>query len=154
MVRLWWLWWPQPARPPPQRWRQAADALEKHHPVGVAPPQPDTTWCGCGGCGSVVAVGDGLVAWRGCRRLCRGGGGGTRLVEMESVMVGIDEMIALVGLWRDGDDGEVVVFKVVFAVIFVVWTGSMIIEEAGERSETAGGMAEARLCGGCDEVGR
>ncbi|GJY57075.1 hypothetical protein Tco_0456190 [Tanacetum coccineum] len=29
-----------------------------------------------------------------------------------------------------------------------------IIEEAGERSETAGGMAEARLCGGCDEVGR
>ncbi|GJT07819.1 hypothetical protein Tco_0842281 [Tanacetum coccineum] len=119
MVRL---WWPQPARPPPQRWRQAADALEKHHPVGVAPPQPDTTWCGCGGCGSVVAVGDGLVAWRGCRRLCRGGGGGTRLVEMESVMVGIDEMIAL--------------------------------EEAGERSETAGGMAEARLCGGCDEVGR
>ncbi|GJY98795.1 hypothetical protein Tco_0516225 [Tanacetum coccineum] len=40
--------------------------------------------------GSVVAVGDGLVAWRGCRRLCRGGGGGTRLVEME-VMVASNE---------------------------------------------------------------
>ncbi|GJR69240.1 putative reverse transcriptase domain-containing protein [Tanacetum coccineum] len=23
MARLWWLWWPQPARPPPQRWRHA-----------------------------------------------------------------------------------------------------------------------------------
>ncbi|GJS34627.1 hypothetical protein Tco_0533009 [Tanacetum coccineum] len=28
MVRLWWLWWPQPARPPPQRWRQAAEHSE------------------------------------------------------------------------------------------------------------------------------
>ncbi|GJU82112.1 hypothetical protein Tco_1284477 [Tanacetum coccineum] len=46
MVRLWWLWWPQPARPPPQRWRQAAERSEA--PRGVAPPQPDTTWCGCG----------------------------------------------------------------------------------------------------------
>ncbi|GJX89353.1 hypothetical protein Tco_0341367 [Tanacetum coccineum] len=45
MVRL---WWPQPARPPPQRWRQAAEHSEA--PRGVAPPQPDTTWCGCGGC--------------------------------------------------------------------------------------------------------
>ncbi|GJY91986.1 hypothetical protein Tco_0507768 [Tanacetum coccineum] len=40
MVRL---WWPQPARPPPQRWRQAAERSEA--PRGVAPPQPDTT-CG------------------------------------------------------------------------------------------------------------
>nr|GEZ32699.1 hypothetical protein [Tanacetum cinerariifolium] len=45
MVRL---WWPQPARPPPQRWRQAAEHNDE--PLGVAPPQPDTTWCGCGGC--------------------------------------------------------------------------------------------------------
>ncbi|GKC84339.1 hypothetical protein Tco_1140056 [Tanacetum coccineum] len=45
MVRL---WWPQPARPPPQRWRQAVERSEA--PRGVAPPQPDTTWCGCGGC--------------------------------------------------------------------------------------------------------
>ncbi|GJX69499.1 hypothetical protein Tco_0305226 [Tanacetum coccineum] len=60
------------------------------HPRGVAPPQPDTTWCGCSGCGSVVAVGGGLVAWRGCRRLCRRGGGGTQLVEME-VMVASNE---------------------------------------------------------------
>ncbi|GJW56588.1 hypothetical protein Tco_0103319 [Tanacetum coccineum] len=73
MVRLWWLWWPQLTRPPPQRWRQAAEHSE-------APPRG----------GSVVAVGDGLVAWRGCRRLCRGGGGGTRLVEME-VMVASNE---------------------------------------------------------------
>ncbi|GKC27424.1 hypothetical protein Tco_1034718 [Tanacetum coccineum] len=28
MVRLWWLWWPQPARPPPQRWHQAAEHSE------------------------------------------------------------------------------------------------------------------------------
>ncbi|GKC60408.1 hypothetical protein Tco_1088006 [Tanacetum coccineum] len=42
------LWWPQPARPPPQRWRQAAEHREA--PRGVTPPQPDTTWCGCGGC--------------------------------------------------------------------------------------------------------
>ncbi|GKA70149.1 hypothetical protein Tco_0776213 [Tanacetum coccineum] len=42
MVRLWWLWWPQPARPPPQRWRQAAEHREA--PRGVTPPQPDTTW--------------------------------------------------------------------------------------------------------------
>ncbi|GKE11966.1 hypothetical protein Tco_1415517 [Tanacetum coccineum] len=45
MVRL---WWPQPARSPPQWWRQAAKHSEA--PRGVAPPQPDTTWCGCGGC--------------------------------------------------------------------------------------------------------
>nr|GEV64384.1 hypothetical protein [Tanacetum cinerariifolium] len=36
------LWWPQPARPPPQQWRQAAKHSEA--PLGVAPPQPDTTW--------------------------------------------------------------------------------------------------------------
>ncbi|GJT94544.1 hypothetical protein Tco_1090062 [Tanacetum coccineum] len=42
MVRLWWLWWPQPARPPPQRWRQAAEHRETSR--GVMPPQPDTTW--------------------------------------------------------------------------------------------------------------
>nr|GEY92843.1 hypothetical protein [Tanacetum cinerariifolium] len=48
MVRLWWLLWPQPARSPPQRWRQTAEHSEA--PLGVAPPQPDTTWCGCGGC--------------------------------------------------------------------------------------------------------
>ncbi|GJZ49168.1 hypothetical protein Tco_0603358 [Tanacetum coccineum] len=74
MVRL---WWPQPARPPPQRWRQAAEHREA--PRGVTPPQPDTTWCGCGGCtvvqppprwwwwrdsggGSVVEKGKGVVA--------------------------------------------------------------------------------------------
>ncbi|GKC24545.1 hypothetical protein Tco_1026695 [Tanacetum coccineum] len=28
MVRLWWLWWPQSARPPPQRWRQATEHSE------------------------------------------------------------------------------------------------------------------------------
>nr|GFC79891.1 hypothetical protein [Tanacetum cinerariifolium] len=48
MVRLWWLLWPQPVRSPPQRWRQMAEHSEA--PLGVAPPQPDTTWCGCGGC--------------------------------------------------------------------------------------------------------
>nr|GEX93476.1 DUF4219 domain-containing protein/UBN2 domain-containing protein [Tanacetum cinerariifolium] len=48
MVRLWWLLWPHPARSPPQRWRQTAELSEA--PIGVAPPQPDTTWCGCGGC--------------------------------------------------------------------------------------------------------
>nr|GFA10890.1 hypothetical protein [Tanacetum cinerariifolium] len=48
MVRLWWLLWPQPARSPPQRWRQTAEHSEA--PLGVGPPQADTTWCGCGGC--------------------------------------------------------------------------------------------------------
>ncbi|GJU58858.1 putative ribonuclease H-like domain-containing protein [Tanacetum coccineum] len=36
MVRLWWLWWPQQARPPPQRWRQAAEhpeGLRRHSPT-------------------------------------------------------------------------------------------------------------------------
>nr|GEW38459.1 hypothetical protein [Tanacetum cinerariifolium] len=45
MVQLWWLLWLQPARSPPQRWRQMAEHSEA--PLGVAPPQPDTTWCGC-----------------------------------------------------------------------------------------------------------
>nr|GEU59016.1 retrotransposon protein, putative, unclassified [Tanacetum cinerariifolium] len=48
MVWLWWLLWPQLARSPPQRWHQTAEHSEA--PLGVAPPQPDTTWCGCGGC--------------------------------------------------------------------------------------------------------
>nr|GEU57663.1 hypothetical protein [Tanacetum cinerariifolium] len=48
MVRLWWLLWPKPTRLPPQRWHQTAELSEA--PIGVAPPQPDTTWCGCGGC--------------------------------------------------------------------------------------------------------
>ncbi|GKB40216.1 hypothetical protein Tco_0885158 [Tanacetum coccineum] len=52
------------------------------HPEGLRRHSP-TPMLRYGGCGSVVVVGDGLVAWRGCRRLCRGGGGGTRLVEME-----------------------------------------------------------------------
>nr|GFB30348.1 hypothetical protein [Tanacetum cinerariifolium] len=41
MVRLWWLLWPQTARSPPQWWRQTAEHNEA--PLGVAPPQPDTT---------------------------------------------------------------------------------------------------------------
>ncbi|GJX48116.1 hypothetical protein Tco_0273306 [Tanacetum coccineum] len=40
MVRLWWLWWPQPARPPPQRWRQAAEHREAPRGGCIA---------GCGG---------------------------------------------------------------------------------------------------------
>nr|GEU37688.1 hypothetical protein [Tanacetum cinerariifolium] len=48
MVRLWWLLGPQPARSPTQRWRQTVEHSEA--PLGVTPPQPDTTWCGCGGC--------------------------------------------------------------------------------------------------------
>nr|GEZ26509.1 hypothetical protein [Tanacetum cinerariifolium] len=48
MVRLWWLLWPQPARSPPQRWRQTAEHREAL--LGVASPKPITTWCGCGGC--------------------------------------------------------------------------------------------------------
>ncbi|GKA74909.1 hypothetical protein Tco_0781287 [Tanacetum coccineum] len=44
MARLWWLWWLQPARPPPQRWRHAGEHGEA--PPRVAPPQPNTTWCG------------------------------------------------------------------------------------------------------------
>nr|GFA74314.1 hypothetical protein [Tanacetum cinerariifolium] len=48
MVRLWWLLWPQPARSLPQRWHQKAEHSEA--PLGVAPPHPNTTWCGCGGC--------------------------------------------------------------------------------------------------------
>ncbi|GJU66319.1 hypothetical protein Tco_1252578 [Tanacetum coccineum] len=62
MVRL---WWPQPARPPPQRWRQAAEHREA--PRGVTPPQPDTTWWwrDSGG-GSVVEKGKGVVAVGGC----------------------------------------------------------------------------------------
>ncbi|GJZ74028.1 hypothetical protein Tco_0638174 [Tanacetum coccineum] len=38
MVRLWWLWWPQPARPPPQRWHQAAE-----HKVNRGCGQPAAT---------------------------------------------------------------------------------------------------------------
>ncbi|GJX34152.1 hypothetical protein Tco_0245709 [Tanacetum coccineum] len=41
MARLWWLWWLQPARPPPQRWRHAGEHGEA--PPRVAPPQPNTT---------------------------------------------------------------------------------------------------------------
>ncbi|GJV71131.1 hypothetical protein Tco_1491126, partial [Tanacetum coccineum] len=40
MVRL---WWPQPARPPPQRWRQAAEHSEA--PPEVQPPQPNDHKC-------------------------------------------------------------------------------------------------------------
>nr|GEZ74486.1 hypothetical protein [Tanacetum cinerariifolium] len=47
-VRLWWLLWPLPTRSPPQWWRQMAE--HSAAPLGVAPPQPDSTWCGCGGC--------------------------------------------------------------------------------------------------------
>ncbi|GJQ95766.1 hypothetical protein Tco_0006905 [Tanacetum coccineum] len=67
MVRL---WWPQPARPPPQRWRQAAEHREA--PRGVTPPQPDTNthggfsgavpWWRDSGGGSVVEKGKGVVA--------------------------------------------------------------------------------------------
>ncbi|GJV60767.1 hypothetical protein Tco_1466867 [Tanacetum coccineum] len=39
MVRLWWLWWPQPARPPPQRWHQAAEHSEAP-PRGCAATAP------------------------------------------------------------------------------------------------------------------
>ncbi|GJY35222.1 hypothetical protein Tco_0420600 [Tanacetum coccineum] len=64
MVRL---WWPQPARPPPQRWRQMAEHREA--PRGVTPPQPDTTWWwhDSGG-GSVVEKGKGCS---GCRMVVR-----------------------------------------------------------------------------------
>ncbi|GJW93021.1 hypothetical protein Tco_0172693 [Tanacetum coccineum] len=84
MVRLWWLWWPQPARPPPQRWRQAAEHSEA--PPRVAPPQPHTHGAAVvvvptsdrhhHGGGSVVAVVRVLIGkGEGCRRLCRRGGG-------------------------------------------------------------------------------
>ncbi|GJU23780.1 hypothetical protein Tco_1157122 [Tanacetum coccineum] len=95
MVRLWWSQW---VRPPPQWWFWAAD--HPRHPMGlrhhsptpqgaavVAVPSSDRHHDGGG---YMVAVGDGLVAWRGRRWLCRGGGGGTRLVEME-VMVASNE---------------------------------------------------------------
>ncbi|GKF37849.1 hypothetical protein Tco_0114607 [Tanacetum coccineum] len=39
MVRLWWLWWPQPARPPPQRWHQAAVSIARH-PQGLRRHSP------------------------------------------------------------------------------------------------------------------
>nr|GFA95115.1 hypothetical protein [Tanacetum cinerariifolium] len=64
MVRLCWLLWPQPATSPPQRWRQTAELSEA--PLGVAPPQHDTTWCGCGGC---------TTRNREFHKLHRGGGG-------------------------------------------------------------------------------
>ncbi|GJS36460.1 hypothetical protein Tco_0534842 [Tanacetum coccineum] len=56
------------------------EGLRRHSPTPhgaamVAVPSSDRHHDGGG---SVVVVGDGLVAWRGCRRLCRGGGGGTR----------------------------------------------------------------------------
>ncbi|GJV76600.1 hypothetical protein Tco_1508184 [Tanacetum coccineum] len=56
---------PRQARPPPQRWRQAAEHREA--PRGVTPPQPDTTWWwrDSGG-GSVVEKGKGVVAVGGC----------------------------------------------------------------------------------------
>ncbi|GKF27690.1 hypothetical protein Tco_0094032 [Tanacetum coccineum] len=137
MVRLWWSQWVQT---PPQWWFWAAD--HPRHPMGLRHHSPTPQGADVvtvpssdrhhDGGGSVVAVGDGLVAWRRRRRLCRGGGGGTRLVEME-VMVASNEDDS------KGSGGGGV---------------RRIIEEARERSETAGGMAEARLCGGCDEVGR
>nr|GFA69429.1 hypothetical protein [Tanacetum cinerariifolium] len=70
MVRLWWLLWPQPARSPPQRWRQTAENSEAS--LGVAPPQPDTTWCGCGACTVVRPPPLGEF-----HKLHRGGGGQT-----------------------------------------------------------------------------
>ncbi|GKC19227.1 hypothetical protein Tco_1021377 [Tanacetum coccineum] len=77
MARLWWLWWPQPARPPPQRWRHAGEHSEA--PPRVAPPQPDTTWGRVSWLSEVVRWGrrngeDGDVDV-GCDVACRDDGG-------------------------------------------------------------------------------
>ncbi|GKD34939.1 hypothetical protein Tco_1250448 [Tanacetum coccineum] len=74
MVRL---WWPQPARPPPQRWRQAAEhreGLRRHSPTPhgaavVAVPSSEHARKTSGG-GSVVEKGKGVV---GCDVACRCG---------------------------------------------------------------------------------
>ncbi|GKD16316.1 hypothetical protein Tco_1205474 [Tanacetum coccineum] len=90
MVRLWWLWWPQPARPPPQWWRQAAEhseapprgctATARHHMVwlwwlyrlALADPPPTARHGGgsgwksrrsCGGRGSCVGGWRDEVEW-------------------------------------------------------------------------------------------
>nr|GEW11134.1 hypothetical protein [Tanacetum cinerariifolium] len=74
MVRLWWLLWLQPARSPPQRWRQTTEHNEA--PLGVASPQPETTWCGCGAVLSSDCHHDGgLARDRNFSKLHRGGGG-------------------------------------------------------------------------------
>ncbi|GJR72344.1 hypothetical protein Tco_0084709 [Tanacetum coccineum] len=83
MVRL---WWPQPARPPPQRWRQAAEHREA--PRGVTPPQPDTTW------GRVSWLSEVVRWWR-------------RNGEDGDVDVGCDVACRSVG--EDSDDGGLVV---------------------------------------------
>ncbi|GKC15980.1 hypothetical protein Tco_1012762 [Tanacetum coccineum] len=95
MARLWWLWWPQPARPPPQRWRHAGEHSEA--PPRVAPPQPDTTWWWRDSGGK----GEGS---RGCRRLCDGGGGMVRMVMLMSAVmlhVGVEG-----GRWPENDAGD------------------------------------------------
>ncbi|GJY52509.1 hypothetical protein Tco_0443356 [Tanacetum coccineum] len=77
MVRLWWLWWPQPARPPPQRWRQAAEHSEAP-PRGCAATarhhMPATAAAAAGKAAAVVVVpavvrrrggGEGWNGWKG-----------------------------------------------------------------------------------------
>ncbi|GJX64700.1 hypothetical protein Tco_0299043 [Tanacetum coccineum] len=77
MVRL---WWPQPARPPPQRWRQAAEHSEAP-PRGCAATarhhMPSTTVAAAGKAAAVVVVpavvrrrggGEGWNGWRVRRR--------------------------------------------------------------------------------------
>ncbi|GJZ57494.1 hypothetical protein Tco_0612988 [Tanacetum coccineum] len=80
------LWWPQPARPPPQRWRHAGKHSEA--PPRVAPPQPDTTW------GRVSWLSE-VVRW------------GLRNGEDGDVDVGCDVSCRSVG--EDSDDGGLVV---------------------------------------------
>ncbi|GJS92498.1 hypothetical protein Tco_0799466 [Tanacetum coccineum] len=111
MVRLWWLWWPQPARPPPQRWRQAAEHREA--PRGVTPPQPDTTWQdpevlrGFRGASPAVVVDPPpMAAPRQRQRLAAAEDGGED-GEDGDVDVGCDVACRSVG--EDSDDGGLVV---------------------------------------------
>ncbi|GJU55272.1 hypothetical protein Tco_1228986 [Tanacetum coccineum] len=94
------------------------------------------------GGGSVVAVGDGLVAWRGCRRLCRGGGGGTRLVEME-VMVASNEDDS------EGSGGGVVMMGYAGDLAM----GRFLKQTAGGHRRGAGNCAAAVTRWG-DEISR
>ncbi|GJY74696.1 hypothetical protein Tco_0479127 [Tanacetum coccineum] len=125
---------PPPPHLPQVMFTEAQDGtpegLRRHSPTPhgaavVAVPSSDRHHDGGG---SVVAVGDGLVAWRGCRRLCHGGGGGTRLVEMEVmvasneddskgsgggvVMMGIEEVLMKIAAVGGGEAKIEVVFGV------------------------------------------
>ncbi|GJX43251.1 hypothetical protein Tco_0259927 [Tanacetum coccineum] len=140
MVRLWWLWWPQLARPPPHGGVKRLSTAR--HPRGVAPPQPDTTWCGCSGCTNVrppprwwFSGGQPLFDINHDQEVHRG---------CDDVDVGdkVDLWWLLVTGWwhEEGVDGCAVEEVVVH-------------EEAGERSETAGASRGA-CAAAVNEVGK